>query len=58
MTRLLAILASFIMAGIAAGVTWPYEPFRWAAVLFLLWMLAVTPALVQGFAPLLWRRAR
>lgn len=56
MTRLWFILASFVMAGVSAGASWQSEALRWVAVPFAIWMLAVTPALVRGFAPLLWRR--
>lgn len=59
MTRRAALLASFIVACIAAGATWHYEPLWWVSLLFGAWAIAVLPALVYSFAPLvarMWRR--
>lgn len=59
MTRRIALLVSFVVACVAAGATWHYEPLWWISLLFGAWALMVLPALVRAWAPmvmLMWGR--
>lgn len=42
------LLASFLVSLFAAGLVWSNEALRWAALPFVAWALAVTPALIWG----------